>query len=296
MTRTRALLLLAFFIAALSVGIWAVRRPPTGLSDQSRSISSYHGRPISFWLAKLENWQGDTNDEAFLAFRTIGTNAIHELLAVIQSGGPKWQKTILDLNQKQSVVQLPYGTPWKQETAATWALYAIGPEARPVLPVMRGYLLSTQHITTASVVLAGIGSEAVPSLFEALTNRNWAIRHAAASGLAWERADLDQVVPALIATLGDTNSLVRVSAANSLGALGAEPAIVVPALTNAYSVNDTQFRSGILVALGQFETNARPALPLVLNALKDPNADIRQFAEFALKQIDPDAAVNVGVK
>jgi hypothetical protein len=54
----------------------------------------------------LENWNGNTNDAAFVAFREMGTNAIPALLNVIQSGGPPLQKMILKLNREQSVVDL----------------------------------------------------------------------------------------------------------------------------------------------------------------------------------------------
>jgi len=251
---------------------------------------------MSSWLKDLERWSGDTNDEAFVAFRAMGTNAIPGLIAVFQSGGPKWQKTIAEFNRKQSLIKLPYREPIIREMAAAWALYAMGPEAKPALPVLSGYLFNTQHVDTVSAALAGVNSGGVTVLLGALTNNSASIRYSAVHGLSWERADQNLVVPALITCLHDSGSAVRRMAVVGLGEIGAKPELVVPALINAYSPTNVYIHPHILMSLGLFKTNAKPAIPLVLNALKDPNTDVRIAAVFALEQIDPDAAAKAGAK
>ena len=189
----------------------------------------YLGRTWESWLGDLEQWDGDTNNPAFVAFREMGTNAIPPLLKVLESGGPSLQRAIMKLNQKQNVVSLPYGEPWHQTMAAAWALYAMGSNASPALPALTDLLFRSNILISTTTAMAGIGSEAVPVLLAALTNRDYQIRDSAASGLGWERTDLNIVIPALIASLDDSESLVRSAAAVSLGQLHSEPELTVPA-------------------------------------------------------------------
>src|SRR5438552_9593755 len=53
------------------------------------------GRTWESWLGDLEQWDGDTNNPAFVAFREMGTNPIPLLLKVIQTRGSRLQRTIM---------------------------------------------------------------------------------------------------------------------------------------------------------------------------------------------------------
>lgn len=287
MSKKRGMLLVALLAGVLGVVAWLAQKPHEPV---------YHRKRLSAWLKDLERWDGDTNNAAFVAFREMGSNAIPALLNVIQSGGPPYQKMILRLNRKQSVVDLPFGTPWHQTGAASWALYAMGNEARSALPVLTNLLFHTNALVTTTTALAGIGSEALPALLVALTNQNDRIRCSAASGLGWERSDLTTVVPALIARLQDASSTVRHAAAMSLGQLHAEPGLAVPALMRTLPGNDTLLRSLSLISLGQFGQQGEASVSMILNALSDNEEDVRSSAAVALKQIDPEAAAKAGVK
>ena len=287
MSKKQGLLLFILLAGALALPLWFVQQPREPI---------YQGRPLSSWLPDLEDWDGDTNNIAFVAFREMGTNAIPELLNVIQSGGPPIQRWILELNKKQSVVNLPFGTPWHQTMAATWGLYAMGTNAKPALEVMTNLLFHTNALISSATVLAGIGLEGVPSLLAALTNQNDHIRYSAASGLAWERSNFEAVVPALIASLQDKNRLVQIAAIISLGQLHAKPELVVPALINAFTNNDALLRSSVLISLGEFEVGATDSVPMVMTALNDSDETVRASAGFAIKKIDPETAKKAGIK
>jgi len=244
----------------------------------------------------LENGDVDKNEAALVAFRKMATNAIPAPLKWFKSGGPPLQKMISKLNRQQSVVDLPFGTPWHQTMAASWALYAMGTNAKPALPVLTNLLFHSNALITSTVVMAGIGSEAIPILLSALTNQNYRIRHSAASGLGWAHSDLDVVVPALIAMLQDSERIVRYTAASSLGEVHARPEIAVPALMNALSSDDPLLRSTALISLGGFEGKANEAVPAVVAALKDKDETVRKTAASVLKQIDPESAAKEGVR
>jgi len=202
----------------------------------------------------------------------------------------------MKLNQRQNVVTLPYGQPWHQTTAAAWALYAMGSNASPALPALTNLLFRSNTFISTTTAMAGIGSEAIPVLLAALTNRDYRIRHSAASGLGWERMDLNIVVTALIARLQDTDSIVRIAAASSLGQLHSEPELTVPALIKSLRSDESLFRRTILVSLANFGTNARTAVPVIVIALNDQDELVRQSAAFALKEIDPEVAAKAGLK
>src|SRR5579859_6279820 len=161
MRKKRCLLLFILVAGALVLLLWMVHPPREPV---------YQERPLSSWLADLEDWDGDTNNAAYVAFREMGTNAIPALLDIIQSGGPPIQRTILKLNRKQSVVNFPFGTPWHETMAATWGLYAMGTNAKPALPVITNLLFHTNTfaLISSATVLAGIGMEGVPPLLAAL--------------------------------------------------------------------------------------------------------------------------------
>jgi hypothetical protein len=277
--KKRGLVLVILIILALGVTAWIAAPPPELV---------YQGKPEHVWLQNLQQWLGDTNDPSFVAFRSMGSNALPELLAVAQKKRTWLQRLAISLNRKQSLVTFP-GEHARENVSAMWALYAVGSNALPALPTLTNMLLHTW----STVALAGIGNPAVPSLLQALTNQDYRIRDAAATGLMWERACLDQVVPALVARLNDTNPSVRNEATIALGALGSCPEIAVPALTAACSNGNALSRSLTLVSLGQFETNASSAIPTIKTALNDPDAQVRSSAAFALQQINPDAQHHV---
>lgn len=254
MTKKRVTILAILLVAIVALLVSLTRSP---------NEPTYQKKLLHAWLKDLKNWDGDTNAAAFIAFREMGTNAIPSLLQVLESGRPRMERIIMKINQKQSLVRLPFGRPWDRTMAATWALYAMGKDARPALPALSNMLFHTNNLIGSATVLAGIGGDAIPVLLTALTNQNYRIRWAAISGMGWARSDFDIVVPVLAARLQETNWVVRSAAAISLGQLRARPEIAVPALTSA---------------------------------LKDDNQSVRESAAWALKQIDPEGAANAGVQ
>jgi HEAT repeat protein len=285
--KKRGLIAVGVFVVAVVVFVWRSRTPVEPV---------YQGRAMTYWLKDLEQWNGDTNESAFIAFREMGSNAIPGLLRILQSGGPRWQRAIMRLNQKQSVVEFPFGRPWHETSAASLALYAMGTNASPALPALTNLLFHSNALISTTTALAGIGSEAVPTLLAALTNQNYRIRVSAASGLGWERDDLNKVVPALVSALDDPQPIVRYSAANSLGQMHAQPETTVPALVSAFSTKDALLQRLIVISLGGFGTNARVAIPLLLRALHGSDQNLSNNAAWALEQIDPDAAIKARLK
>lgn len=257
---------------------------------------TYRNKRLSVWLQELEYEGGDTNQPAFVALSQMGTNAIPPLLEIIGAPRSRYQKLIFKFNRRQSFLQLPDGQPWRRAGAASWALYAMGTNARPALPALTNLLFHTNGLFTGTTALAGMGPNGVQALIVGLTNQSDRIRLAAAVALGWARSDFDFVVGALIERLQDSNSTVHHAVVGSLGQLHMEPKLVVPALMKDFPGTDTLLRMGILTSLAQFGPEARESAPMIVEALKDQDGDVRESAAFALKEIDPAAAAKAGVK
>jgi HEAT repeat protein len=287
MGKKRGILLAVLFVALLGGLVWMLSRPAEPVCK---------GKPLSAWLNEFNGVPGETNQAAFVAFREMGTNAIPALLKTLQSGDPRFQRMILKLNRMQSLVHFPLRDTLAQRWAASSALYAMGANAKPAFPALTNLLFDPTSSYPSAIALAGMGSEALPPLFAALTNQNATIRDSAAFGLSWERSDLNLVVPALIGRLSDQDMGVHYTALEALCQLHAEPELAVPALMEEFPGKNPGFRRVILIALGEFGTSASAAVPMLLEVLSDNDQEERKHAAWALKRIDPEAAAKAGVK
>src|SRR5712691_1963900 len=295
MGKKRGLLLAVLFVALAGGVFWMLSRPTEPV---------YQGKPLSAWLEELyPEWKEDVNPHAVVAFRAMGTDAIPALLKIIQSYDSPFNRLILEPDRLQSLVHFPLVEKWHQRAsershlrwAASYALYALGTNAKPALPALTNLLFHTNtHFFSGA--LAGMGPEALSALIAALTNQNADIRLSAGTGIKWARSDLNLVVPALIARLSDQDRMVHFTAVLVLGQLHAEPGLAVPALMEDFPGKDPELRSLILEALGRFEINGKAAVPMLLETLSDNDRAVRDEAAFALKHIDPAAAAKAGVK
>ena len=297
MGKKRGLLLAVLFVALAGGMVWMLSRPPE---------PAYQGKPLSAWLNEIflnefnfSGVPGDTNKAALVAFLEMGTNAIPALLKIIQSGDPPFEGLFSELNGMQSRVHFPVRETRRQRWAASFALYAMGANAKSAFPTLTNLLFDTKVLVSGAfptMALAGLGSEGVPPLLAALTNQNALVRASAASGLGWARSDLNIVVPALTGRLSDQHMWVHYTALEALCQLHAEPELAVPALMKEFPGKNPGHRREILIALGEFGTNASAAVPLLLEALSDNDQEERKYAAWALKHIDPAAAAKAGVK
>src|SRR5216684_2464661 len=174
MGKKRGTVLAVLFVALAGGLVWMLSRP---------TEPAYQGKPLSAWLKGLHEWGGDTNHPAFVAFREMGTNTIPALLKIIEAGDPPFQRLIRELNRRQSLVHFPLRETWRQKGVASYALYAMGANAKPAFPALTNLLFRTNAAIYSAMPLAGIGSAGLPPLIAALTNQDRIIRLSAANGL-----------------------------------------------------------------------------------------------------------------
>jgi HEAT repeat protein len=143
----------------------------------------------------------------------------------------------------------------------------------------------------ARILLARIGTPALPALYTALSHRNPMLRASAVrviGRLTHEREAAIHALPELRKALQDKEAAVRAEAANAFAGLVELPALreamsaAVPDLTLALGDPEEPVRFGSVLALARFGPLARAALPQLQGALGDPSPRVRYCVAFAL--------------
>ena len=167
------------------------------------------------------------------------------------------------------------------------------------------------------VVLSAIGAAAIPALTEMLSHSDWRLRAGAVSLLCNLDPFPEAAVPVLLEAMQDGDSGVRSMAGYSLEhyfnpqpwmrrgrccKCAATPTAEKPdqepflrALMGSLGDADSGVRVMAVGLLGRLGDAAKPALSLVKERLNDNDERVRYYAQQALVQIDPEAAVRAGV-
>jgi HEAT repeat protein len=164
----------------------------------------------------------------------------------------------------------------------------------------------TNDLQYAVNSLRWMGANAVAPLIAELTNNKPSVRSGVALTLVHLNTDTREAVPALIRTLSDSDADVRGIAAGALGKIGKEPDLVVPALMRALHDQSVVLlplykkRGPVCFfaaeALGNFGREGRAASPALLNVVRQGRPDEAEAASMALKKIDPNTAMEAGIK
>ncbi|HEY3856874.1 MAG TPA: HEAT repeat domain-containing protein [Verrucomicrobiae bacterium] len=283
----------AFLIVLLGVvmaGLIVWHFKPTEPSYQDRSLSS--------WLREWSASYYDRSNSAAVAIREIGSNGIPILLAqMTQKQSPNQRKLWRFIGKFAPDALNPIYRISARSVAAAEAINLLGPEAKTAFPTLTNLMFVHAHCITASIALAGIGSDGVTVLLQALTNQDWVFRHASANALGQARSDYDRIVPALLETAqnggrNQQDQLVRGAAAYSLVQLHTNSNVIVPVFCQFPTNSDAGTRMWGASLLGEFGADAKAAIPLLAKSLSDTNADVRKAAEQSLKEINQKEAVS----
>ena len=289
-------------LAALAIGVLVVwlREP------------RYHGRSLSAWLAALDDGERgnrivfDANSpprptkeqlEAAEAVRHMGTNALPELLRLLQAE----ESPLYSIKQRlhwwliQSGRVPPTFQPnWHTVAARTRHVAALGivalePNARPpassIVPLFRKH----DFCKDAALVLASMGEQGLQPLRLAITTNPpswqgtvavWALAQFPTNGQA--------IVPDLLEGLNSKRPGFRTTCAWALTRIQTDPEIVVQALTNY--ANEDGMRYLCLKALSNYGARATSAVPFLVEMLHSQKRSRRHDVLETLIAIDPEAA------
>ena len=228
----RSLLIgLAVLVVGLLAGILVFRR--------SAESFLYQGKPVRAWAEQLYSPGQKSRDEATAALKAMGTNAVPELIRMLQAKDSFFRKLAWSIPRVVPGrvrlfllrnVRMPNAA-FIQDAAAR-ALATIGPDAKVAVPVLAQALRSNEREVRedAAIALGCIGEDAIPELIDALASKDAKLRALAAYALASAGPGAKSAIPALMRTLKDENEAVRTAGAHALSAVGIS---AVPALLHA---------------------------------------------------------------
>jgi HEAT repeat protein len=253
----------------------------------------HDGKRLRAWLEDLNSTSLYTQETAQAAIRELGTNAVPALVQMLQSSDSLFKLRLMKLLGKQSLVRYRFRVAEEDHLLAIKGCRALGPLARPAIPVLIGLLNYCAPANEAACSLIVIDKGIFP-LTRAVTNENLevAVRSAAVAQLASGRYDETTAVAALLASLQDRDPEISSQAARALGVLKKRPDLVPNALTQSLNSPSALVRRESAVALGRFGTKAQIALPFLLKATEDDDNIVREKAVLALQSISPAAAAN----
>ena len=257
----------------------------------------YQGRSLVEWLPEVDYGQpADQRAKAAEAIRHMGAAALPFLLNDLMADP--------GLTRHPVRYRKPDSRPGDQRSRqASWAFDALGPVGKPAIPELTRLL--EQNPGYVPGALAGIGREALPQLFQALTNGSFFVRDNTAAALAnavyagkITPADAEPALRVAIRNLtyDNTNRLflanTRFRAVDLLSALALEPDLSVPALAQELTDTNLTVVAESAQALGRFGTNGSAAVPALVKAVASTNAELSCAAALSLSQIDPNAYVH----
>lgn len=291
--------------------------------DRAYQQATYQGKHARDWAQQLyPSFNPSETNEAVIAFRSMGTNAVPALCSMLQAREPFYEKPLLKharqippSTRRYLFEKIKPGRTTSRRVGAARALGILGPVAVEAVPELMIALTDNSEVRWAAAqALAKIGGPAIPALTQATTSTNTQVRHATVYGLGEAGTNAVSATGALFERVLDSNGTVRASALYSLSRMGEGG---VPVVLAAFADNDARRREAasnaikamnkpprqILRTLLDYSTNAAPELrehslealttlrlnhPRVVTTywegLQDTNAAVRAAAARAMSQ------------
>jgi HEAT repeat protein len=261
----------------------------------------YQGRPLSQWLAFLAGGHANDPDislhDAEEAIDHIGTNALPFLIKWVQYEDKPWRTRLGALCEK---LPDPYGSDLRNfvlghgyecQQGAFFALYRLGTNARPAIPVLAAQLKSQPlWIGQSMPILAHFGGDALAPVHGALTNPSPACRIFAIDAVAgayWAKAIDPSLIPTIIHCLGDTNRDVAFCAAQILCTHDLQKKLAMRTFIDALESADKNLRGRPIHRL-KISLKRGYSVPELLQFLQDTNSPLSPYAAGALEDLADD--------
>ncbi|HWY77502.1 MAG TPA: hypothetical protein VN281_17925 [Verrucomicrobiae bacterium] len=235
----RRLFLALAGIAVLSGLSWKVLR--TRIPDPI-----YQGKPLSSWIESytmstmVPHQPGiSTNlilDQADLAVRDAGTNALPRLLRCLRAHDNFLKRKLIALAESQHFVKSPFVADYRQHWLAVCGFNALGPDGRCAIPELERIYDEHPGQDPQGAILIAIShmgqdaKEAVPLLIGATKSPAPQLRMLAISALNEIRVQPEVTLPVLMTSLNDSNKFVQWSAVQGLGRIGSRARAALPRL------------------------------------------------------------------
>jgi len=249
------------WLAILALSAVALPTVADGRQEQE-AVSG--GKPLSYWMARLDN-RSDTTARA--AIKEIGANALPELIRILRHLQPSSDK---DRGRALDVITClgPAGEPAlpdilplmtnqnrQLKIRAFFAFNAISPDAQMARPVL-------------------------PALMEALGDQEGTMRLAAMNALAALHPPPPEAAPAFVRLLNDSDGMVSGRAMSCL--VAQTNVIVLPMLDQRLHDKDSYVVAEAAAQVGVFGAAAAASVPRLKELLDAPLLTVRLAATNAL--------------
>lgn len=266
-----------------------------------RMEPTYHGKTLSQWLEHrggLPFPNRSDGDQATMAIRAIGTNALPHLLSAIASEPHQLRRLVRVNSQKlptfirrnRSFNRWLY-TPGLVPHIAVEAFGDLGPIAVPAIPHLLRLIQSTddhpEKRSRALAALVRIGPDAGPAILGVVSNLSLPSECWMLTPIQQMGHYVELMVPALLPQLQNTNPVVVLGVAELLRKQWIDSKTLVPAIVHCLDDPRSEVRVEAANALMPFGGLAQVALPSLVKALGDTNATVRSAAAAAIRRIDP---------
>lgn len=164
----------------------------------------------------------------------------------------------------------------------TVAFKLAGTNAAPEIPKLIALFKRDEIVWAAIRCLVDIGTNSIPPLMHALSDKDIKIRQGAANALGQIGPPAGVAVPLLLNKLKTEKTQVRCSIIASLGLINQYPEKVVPVLIQNLESDDVNIRGNTAFALIGFSRNTDAAAPGLFKLLKDSDENVRNNAAGAI--------------
>jgi hypothetical protein len=210
-----------------------------------------------------------------------------------------------------AIALLKHASPTVRRSAAggVFSLRRQTPEARRAIPALIDALADPDRMVRfqAALALKEMGadaSNAVPALMRILdnkvapgTNNDFYVRAAAASALGKIGPGAASALPVLKAALTETHSYFRGQVATAILRISGDVDTALPVLLTEMPVTMGDSKWEWIIALGEMGPRAKAAVPQLKKELhRNQKKWVLTYVTNALKNIDPEAAAEAGVK
>ncbi len=264
------------------------------VSDFSVRVDA-SGRPLKDWLDRAKVGRQDQDCYVYVQVDPSGRHVgelitrgwmVSEVLGLVRMGfdGPQAEWKLDSVATRIRQLRHPDAS---VRVHAARCLHAMGPAAEPAVPLLVDILGDDHCRTAASDALVAIGPGARPMLVRALGDRRAIVRAEAVACLGWghKTADAEKVLPPLIRALGDEDAGVRRRTAWALRCYGPRAEAALPALVQQLRDSDAEAASDAAGALAELKEKGALAVPALCDALKDKREKVAVSAAFALANL-----------
>jgi HEAT repeat protein len=252
------------------------------------AVSKFQGRTMEKWALQLGAPSPQAREQAASVIRAAGTNAVPELLKLLNKHDSVLRKRMWQMVNKlpqrlrdATFLNAQFPDALDIKCAAARGLGLLGPQAAAAVPALG----QAMHSTTARLrldaarALGQIGDAGLPELLNGLSDKDINVRYVAVHGLGEACSNTNLATLALLKITADSEPALSVVAGGSLRKLGTN---IVPLLVHDLEQGDAENRLRAAKVVSALRLPRQMVLPSLLTMAHDENPRCRVEAVRAL--------------